>query len=104
KRHGTPAEPAPPLSAEELASLSVADRMRQQTSTATGRTDYANRKKTVEPTFGQIKGCPGHPGFRQFLRRGLEKCRQEWHWVCAAHNFLKYMRLGRGCQGRAVPG
>jgi transposase len=103
QRHGTPAEPAPPLPAEELANLSVADRMRQQTSTAAGRAEYANRKKTVEPTFGQIKGCPGHPGFRQFLRRGLEKCRQEWHWVCAAHNFLKYMRLV-GNQGSAVSG
>lgn len=103
QRHGTPAEPAPPLSPEELARLSVADRMRQQTSTAAGRAGYAERKKTVEPTFGQIKGCPGHPGFRQFLRRGLEKCRQEWHWVCAAHNCLKYIRLA-GRQGSAVPG
>lgn len=103
QRHGTPAEPAPPLPPEMLASLTVADRMRQAISTAAGRAGYANRKKTVEPTFGQIKGCPGHPGFRQFLRRGLRKCTEEWHWVCAAHNFLKYMRLARGCQGRAVP-
>ena len=104
QRHGTPAEPAPPLPAAELATLSVADRMRQQTSTAAGRAEYANRKKTVEPAFGQIKGCPGHPGFRQFLRRGLEKCRQEYHWVCAAHNFLKFMRFAGSCQGSAVPG
>lgn len=104
QRHGTPAAPAPPRSAEELARLTVAERMRHQTSTAAGRADYANRKKTVEPTFGQIKGCPGHPGFRQFLRRGLKKCKQEWHWVCAAHNFGKYMRTMRCGQGRAVPG
>ena len=103
QRHGTPAEPAPPLSPEELAQLSVADRMRHQTSTAKGRAEYAHRKGTVEPVFGQIKGCPGHPGYRQFLRRGLKKCREEWHWVCAAHNFGKYMRFQQPCQGRAVP-
>lgn len=104
QRHGTPTDPAPPLPPDVLETLSVADRMRHQTSTAAGRAGYANRKKTVEPTFGQIKGCPGHPGFRQFLRRGLEKCQQEWHWVCAAHNFLKYMRMTLGARGGAVPG
>lgn len=104
QRHGTPAAPAPPLPAEVLASLTVANRMRHQTSTAAGRIAYANRKGSVEPTFGQIKGCPGHPGFRQFLRRGLAKCRQEWHWVCAAHNFLKYTRLVGTSRGSAVPG
>jgi len=104
QRHGSPAEPAEPLNPTALAEMSVADRMRHQTSTAAGRAGYANRKKTVEPTFGQIKGCPGHPGFRQFLRRGLKRCKQEWHWVCAAHNFGKYLRFMRGCQGSAVPG
>jgi len=33
--------------------------------------------------FGQIKGCPGCPGFWQILRRGLVKARQEWLWACA---------------------
>jgi len=103
QRHGTPIEPAPPLPPEVLASLTVANRMRHQTSTAVGRAGYADRKKTVEPTFGQIKGCPGHPGFRQFLRRGLEKCREEWHWVCATHNFGKYIRLVGRSLGSAVP-
>jgi len=103
QRHGTPAEPAPPLSPEELAQLPVADRMRHQTSTARGRAEYAHRKGTVEPVFGQIKGCPGHPGCRQFLRRGLKKCREEWHWVCAAHNFTKYMRMAWISRGSAVP-
>ena len=104
QRHGTPADPATPLPPDVLETLSVVERMRHQTSTAAGRAGYANRKKTVEPTFGQIKGCPGHPGFRQFLRRGLQKCKQEWHWVCAAHNFLKYMRSARTCAGSAMPG
>jgi transposase len=71
---------------------SLADWMRIVLSTEEGASAYAWRKKTVEPVFGQIKGCPGSPGFRQFLRRGLNKARQEWHWVCATHNFKKYLR------------
>lgn len=104
QRHGGSRTPAAPLSEAVLATLGIADRMRHQLSTAAGRAGYADRKKTVEPTFGQIKGCPGSPGFRQFLRRGLKKCKQEWEWVCATHNFLKYMRVARGWQGRVVPG
>lgn len=93
QRHGTPAAPVPPLPQEELAALSPAERQRHHLSTQDGREEYAKRKSTVEPAFGQIKGCPGSPGFRGFLRRGLEKCRQEWSWVCAAHNFKKYFRF-----------
>lgn len=74
------------------ASLSPADQMRKLLTTPQGRAAYAVRKKTVEPVFGQIKGSPGSPGFRQFLRRGLEKASQEWRWMCATHNFKKYMR------------
>jgi transposase len=77
------------------ADLSAADRMRKLLSTPAGRAAYAHRKITVEPVFGQIKGCPGSPGFRQFLRRGLGKAHQEWRWICAAHNFLKYMKYMR---------
>lgn len=72
--------------------LNVADRMRRLLCTQQGHDAYANRMKTVEPVFGQIKGCPGSPGFRQFLRRGLRKAGQEWRWQCATHNLLKYMR------------
>jgi transposase len=78
--------------------LSCADRMRERLSTAEGQQAYGMRKKTVEPVFGQIKGSPGSPGFRQFLRRGIVKCRQEWHWICAASNFLKYIRFQRDTQ------
>ena len=72
--------------------MSIADWMRLVLSTQEGASAYGWRKKTVEPVFGQIKGCPGSPGFRQFLRRGLQKARQEWRFVCAAHNFKKYLR------------
>jgi transposase len=78
--------------------LSCADRMRKRLSTVEGQQAYGMRKKTVEPVFGQIKGSPGSPGFRQFLRRGLLKCRQEWHWICAASNFLKYIKYQRAAQ------
>lgn len=72
--------------------LSVADQMRLLLCTKEGRDAYANRMKNAEPVFGQIKGCPGSPGFRQFLRRGMTKAWQEWRWQCATHNLLKYMR------------
>jgi transposase len=84
------------LAAQELAGtdadLSPADRMRKLLSSDPGRADYSARKKTVEPVFGQIKGSPGSPGFRHVLRRGLDKAGQEWRWMCATHNFRKYMR------------
>jgi transposase len=102
QRHGTFTAPVAPLSAEELAELTVAQRQRHLLSTASGRAAYAQRKITVEPTFGQIKGSPGAPGFRGFLRRGLEKCRQEWGWICATHNFKKYFRFQRALVGVAA--
>ena len=89
-RHGH--KTVPVLQDADDANPSVADQMRKLLSTQEGREAYANRMKTVEPVFGQIKGCPGSPGFRQFLRRGLKKAGQEWRWQCATHNLLKYMR------------
>src|SRR5439155_471918 len=51
-----------------------------------GHAVYARRKVIVEPVNGQIKQARG---FRQFLRRGLERVGQEWSLVCTAHNLLK---------------
>jgi transposase len=102
QRHGSPAEPADPLPVEVLAGMSAADRQRHQVSTAAGRAEYAHRKCTVEPTFGQVKGCPGSPGFRGFLRRGLEKCRQDWSLVCAVHNIKKLIRFRLAQQAPAA--
>jgi transposase len=101
QRHGTPAAPVEPLPDEELEQLSARERQRHRVSTSAGRAEYARRKTTVEPTFGQIKGCPGSPGLRHFLRRGLTKCRQEWSFACATHNFLKYFRGQRAADCRA---
>lgn len=47
---------------------------------------YRLRKQTVEPVFGQIREARG---FRQFLRRGLDKVAAEWALVGTAHNLLK---------------
>lgn len=93
ERCGTPDAPAPPLSAAVLSSLRPSDQMRHRVSTQAGRSLYARRKTIVEPTYGQIKGSVGHPGFQGFLRRGLEKCRNEWKLVCARHNLRKYLRF-----------
>lgn len=77
--------------------LSMAERMRRKLSTKRGRAVYAERKKTVEPVFGQIKQGRG---FRQFLLRGLEKVKGEWSLICTTHNLLKLWRtLGTSVQG-----
>jgi hypothetical protein len=86
-----------------LAELTVEERQRHRLSTAAGRAEYRHRKTTVEPTFGQIKGGAASPGFRGFLRRGQAKCRQEWGWVCAARDLLKYMRFRGRRNGRLAP-
>jgi hypothetical protein len=93
ERCGTPDNPAPATSEEEFAALSTKEKMRHRVSTAEGRDAYRLRKGIVEPDFGQIKGSAGNPGYIGFLRRGLPKVTQEWSWVCATHNFLKYVRF-----------
>jgi hypothetical protein len=93
ERCGTPSEPAPEMSDAELAELSTKEKMRWRVSTTAGRDKYRRRKSIVEPVFGQIKGSVGNPGYRGFLRRGLTKVTQEWHWECATHNIMKYIRF-----------
>jgi transposase len=68
------------------ANLSLADRMQRKLRTKVGRAVYAKRKEIVEPVNGQIKQARG---FRQFLRRGVERVGQEWALICTAHNLLK---------------
>jgi transposase len=55
---------------------------------------YKKRSSIVEPVFGQIKGNRRSAGFRAFLRRGLQKCNQEWLALCTAHNICKYIQYG----------
>jgi hypothetical protein len=71
--------------------LTVMEKMGRRLLTKKGKELYKCRGKTVEPTFGQIKGCQG---FEQFSRRGQEAARSEWKIACAAHNLLKLWRSG----------
>lgn len=66
--------------------LSVKERMQRTLATRRGQRLYARRKAIVEPVFGQIKHARG---FRQFLRRGLQRVQEEWALVCLSHNLLK---------------
>jgi hypothetical protein len=70
--------------------LSPKLRMRHLLSRPQMQERYAKRGKSVETVFAQIKGSPGHSRYTRFLRRGLEKCRQDWMLVCSMHNFSKY--------------
>jgi len=69
--------------------LTPKERMRRKLSTLRGRATYAWRQILPEPVFGQIKQARG---FRQFLRRGLERVGEEWALVTTAHNLLKLYR------------
>ena len=60
--------------------------MNHKLKTRTGRAAYARRKQTVEPGFGILKSVMG---FRQFLRRGLDKVKNEWTLVCLAWNLKR---------------
>ena len=88
-RHGAP-PPGPPRGRIPTG-LSPADRMRRRLRTKQGQAIYAQRKVTVEPVIGQIKGR----GFRHFSLRGLIGARGEFQLVCAVHNLVKLWRTGR---------
>ncbi len=73
--------------------LTLRRRMERKLRTKRGRRLYKKRSQIVEPVFGQIKDCRG---IREFMRRGLEACAQEWKLICATHNILKLWRSGKG--------
>jgi len=54
-----------------------------------GKVCYAQRSRTIEPVFGQVKTVQG--GGR-FMRRGLRACQAEWKLLCGSHNLLKLWR------------
>jgi len=72
--------------------LSCVERMCRKLLTKQGRKTYSKRKESVEAVIGQIKHVRR---FRQFLLRGLEKVRAEWHLICLGHNVLKMWRSGK---------
>jgi Transposase DDE domain len=57
-----------------------------------GKACYAQRGRTIEPVFGQVKSVQG--GWR-FTRRGLAACATEWKLLCGTHNLLKLWRRTR---------
>ena len=72
----------------------MVEKMRLESSVHT----YRNRKKIVEPVFGQIKNS----GFRQFSVRGPTKVAGEFSIACIAHNIKKIIRAvqrGKVCLG-----
>ena len=71
----------------------MAEVMKHRLQTAAGKARYKLRQQTVEPVFGIIKSVMG---FRQFLRRGLEKAGLEWRLVCMAYNLKRLHIMGAG--------
>ena len=66
-------------------------RMRAKLQTEEGKEIYRQRKKIVEPVFGQVKF---NLGFRRFRLRGVDKAGGEWTLVCLVHNIKKiYARI-----------
>jgi transposase len=85
-RHGKPRKDGQP-SASRSDSLRAS--MRAKLDSAHGKACYAQRSRTIEPVFGQIKTIRG--GGR-FMRRGLRACEAEWKLLCGTHNLLKLWR------------
>ena len=71
--------------------VDVVARMAAKLQTEEGKEIYRQRKKIVEPVFGQMKF---NLGFRRFHLRGLDKADGEWTLVCLVHNIKKiYARI-----------
>src|SRR2546428_9804102 len=83
QKHG---KTAPPPRGRPRTNMTLRERMARKLLTVRGRKAYSRRKVIVEPVFGQIKQARG---FRQFLRRGLQRVPHEWALICTAHNILK---------------
>jgi transposase len=84
RKHSDPLPPAP--RGRPPKDLSPKQRMARKLLTLRGRAMYAWRQILPEPVFGQIKQARG---FRQFLRRGVQRVGQEWSLICTVHNLLK---------------
>jgi hypothetical protein len=85
-RHGKPRRDGQP-SASKSDGLRAA--LRAKLDSPQGKADYAQRSRTIEPVFGQVKTVQG--GWR-FMRRGLRACQAEWKLLCGTHNLLKLWR------------
>jgi Transposase DDE domain len=85
-RHGKPRKDGQPSASK---SDSLRATMRAKLDSAQGKACYAQRSRTVEPVFGQVKTVQGG---RRFMRRGLAACQAEWKLLCGTHNLLKLWR------------
>jgi transposase len=75
------------------------EEVRERMGSEAGQRIYANRAPRVEGAFGTIKAGMK---VRRFQRRGLEKVRQDWTWVCLAYNMRKLMGwMGENTLGMA---
>jgi hypothetical protein len=86
-RHGKPRKDGQP-SASKSDNLRTA--MLAMLGSEQGKACYAQRSRTIEPVFGQVKTIQG--GWR-FMRRGLGACAAEWKLLCGTHNLLKLWRV-----------
>lgn len=86
QKHGEPLPQAEEGPSNGPSDESIKEWMAHKLATEEGAAVYARRKAVVEPVFGQIKAVRG---FRQFLRRGIEKVCAEWSLICTTHNLLK---------------
>jgi hypothetical protein len=85
-RHGKPRKDGRP---SESRSDGLRAAMRARLDDGPGKAYYAQRSRTIEPVFGQVKTVQGA---RRFMRRGLGACRAEWKLLCGTHNLLKLWR------------
>jgi transposase len=70
----------------EESRIKVAERMAEEET----KTRYNRRSWIAETPFAYIKQVMG---IRQFLMRGLKHVKDEWCWICTAHNLGKLVRL-----------
>ena len=74
------------LSRSGRSGFELALAMRAKLSTAEGKATYAKRFQVSEGVFAVVKGLrAGH----RFLRRRLDRVREEWAERCIAHNLAK---------------
>lgn len=80
---------ADPAAGRDLSRHPATARAQAKLRTVQGRLHYAQRGRTVEPVFGQLKD---RLGMRQFLRRGLDNVTAEWTLAALTSNLRKMHR------------
>jgi transposase len=86
-RHGKPRKDGKP---SESRSDGLRAAMLARLGSEQGKACYAQRGRTIEPVFGQVKTVQSG---RRFMRRGLGACAAEWKLLCGTHNLLKLWRI-----------